>query len=187
MAITWDYSKKCGEATFQTRYEGVEPGSYTVNLYEGNYFLIMINESTDEDGTEMAALNSFFCDEEHMNRCLGLSGELDNIYKTDNCWLSKIRLNKAKCRNYKKILAAFSEAFDDIEIEVFTEGEKIWREYKEPKPIVPDVRMRELAESAISYINDEMRIQDFLEDRFIDLTDEEKSYFGIYDYDEEVI
>ena len=67
MAITWDYSKKCGEATFQTRYEGVEPGSYTVNLYEGNCFLIMINEYTDEDGTEMAALNSFFCDEEHIS------------------------------------------------------------------------------------------------------------------------
>ena len=182
MAVTYDRTKKCGTATFVQYTEGEENREYTVDLYEGNCFLIMIYSYTEDDGTEMEALHTFFCDEEHMRRCLDLG-----LVNSESERMTKIRLNKAKCRNYKKIISIFLEYFDDLDIEVFTEGEKIWREYKEPKPIVPDVRMRELAESAISYINDEMRIQDFLEDRFIDMTPEEKSYFGIYDYDEEVI
>lgn len=68
------------------------------------------------------------------------------------------------------------------------EGEQTWKEYKEPEPIIPDVRMRELAESAISYLYDEDMLRDFLEDRYMELSDEEADYFGVFVgdfYDEE--
>lgn len=35
--------------------------------------------------------------------------------------LTKIRLNKAKCRDVKDIVMAFYEAFNDITIELYTE------------------------------------------------------------------
>lgn len=42
-----------------------------------------------------------------------------------------------------------------------------------------DLRLKEVAEKAISYIIDNGEIADFLEDRDLDLTEEEKDYFGI--------
>lgn len=41
------------------------------------------------------------------------------------------------------------------------------------------MRMREIAEQAISYLQDNGLIDDFLEDRDIDLSPEEKRYFAI--------
>ena len=174
MAIEWEWSKKCGKATF-TREDGY---TYTSNLYVGNCFLIMINE-WEEDGKGKYALNSFFVDSQHMERCLK-----DNIF-TEYDKLISITINKAKCRNYKEIVALLAEYLDDIDISVYKDGEYTWKEYKSPEPTIPDIRMREIAELAISYLNDEFMLEDFMEDRDIELTEEEKKYFGIYEGDDE--
>ena len=177
MAIQWKWDEKCGEVTFR-REDGY---TYTSNLYVGNCFLIMINEWTDEEGKEKYALSSFFADADHMERCL----KNDIFSKYDK--LTAITINKAKCRNYKKIISLLTEYLDDIDISVYKEGEYTWKEYKEPEPIISDVRMREIAEAAMGYLNDEGSMGYFLEDRYIDLTPEEKEYFGIYedeDYEE---
>ena len=172
MAITYDRKEKCGEATFEQKIDGVK--TYTVDLYTGNCFLIMVFNDGNED-----RLHSFFVDETHMERCLK-----DNIFTGVDTLIS-ITINKAKCRNYKKIVALLAEYLDDINITVCREGEQTWKEYKTPEQIIPDIRMRELAETAISYLNDEDMINDFLEDRGIELSEEEKSYFCIYEEDDE--
>ena len=46
-----------------------------------------------------------------------------------------------------------------------------------------EMRLREIAEQAISYLQDNGLLMDFLSDRDIDLDAKEMEYFGI-DYDE---
>lgn len=171
MAITVDWNEKCGEATFRQEIDGNEK-IYTLDLYVGNAFLVMVYANGDEK-----TLNCFFVDEDHMERCL------KNGIFTINDQLTAITINKAKCRNYKKIVSLLTEYLDDIDISVYKDGNYTWHEFKAPRPVISDVRMRELAESAISYLKDEEMIRDFLMDRFIDLSEEEKSYFCIYDWD----
>mgnify|MGYP006908828082 CR=1 FL=1 len=181
MAITVNWDEKCGEATFEEHFKGEETRTYTLDLYVGNCFLVMIHEFINEDGEKERQLCSFFVDEGHMKRCLD-----DGIFTRDYSRLSKIRINKAKCRYYREIVAILTEAFDDLEIEIFTEGEKTWREYKEPQPTIPDVRMREIAEEAMSFLHDNDMIEEFLDDRGFDLDGKEKYYFGISFDDEEI-
>ena len=59
------------------------------------------------------------------------------------------------------------------------------KQRSEEKPVISDERMRELAETAISYLNDEDMLDEYMDDRYIDFTKEEKEYFGIYDYEDE--
>lgn len=56
--------------------------------------------------------------------------------------------------------------------------------YAREKKSIPDKRMREIAECAISYIFDNDLLDDFEEDR-IELDEEEKEYFGVEYTDEE--
>ena len=46
-----------------------------------------------------------------------------------------------------------------------------------------NMRFMELAEVAISYLYDNDLLDDFCEDRGVELSDEEKEYFGIEDED----
>lgn len=178
MAITFNRNEKCGEATFIQNIDGKEKLYKTV-LYTGNCFLIMVYEYKDkETGDDMEQLNCFFIDDGHMERCLK-----DGIFTGNYDQLKEIRLNKAKCRNWKKIVELLTEYLDDIRIDIYKEGNYTWHEFKAPRKVISDTRMRELAESAISYLKDEGMISEFLEDRFIDLNDEEKSYFCIYEWD----
>ena len=119
MALNWYWKDKCGEAIFRRKI-GEETKDFTVSLYEGNVYLIFIYEYK-ENGKDMYNLQGFFSDKTHMRRCLGIDKNYstygDNIYND----LISIRLNKAKSKNYKEIIKAFVEAFDDIEIGVYTE------------------------------------------------------------------
>ena len=60
MALNWLWKDKCGEATIRF-WDGEER---TVNLYEGNAFLIFVNEF-EENGRNMYTVWSFFVDEAH--------------------------------------------------------------------------------------------------------------------------
>lgn len=180
MAITWNWNEKCGEATFSENIDGKEK-TFTTDLYVGNCFLIMLHEFK-EDGKDKYALDCFFVDEEHMRRCL----EKDNIFDRWYGKLIKISINKAKCRNYKKIVALLAEYMDDIQIEVYKDGEYTWKEYKAPDPVISDMRMREIAEKAVSALHEnggDWKME--LEDADLDLTPEEMDYFGIEIYDED--
>ena len=79
-----------------------------------------MNEWT-ENGTDMYSLYSFFADEKHAKNCLGLTKGHTNIFEDGGTKFKKLRLNKAKSRNWKKIVSLFAQAFDNIEIELYTE------------------------------------------------------------------
>lgn len=83
----------------------------------------MIYEYT-ENGTDKYSLYSFWADKEHMKNCLGLNkkdGYGNNMYTEGYDRLLKIRLNKAKNCYTKDIVAALVQAFDSIDVEIYTE------------------------------------------------------------------
>ena len=126
MSLYWDWNKKVGEVTFTQEIDGVKK-DFVSNLYNGNACLIMVYEYTDEnDGKEKYQLTGFFADKTHMKRCLGIDKRYKqtlgkNMYEDSFDRLTKIRLNKAKCRDVKDIVMAFYEALNDITIELYTE------------------------------------------------------------------
>lgn len=124
MALTWQWKDKIGEAVIRQTFDG-ETKEFTKTLYEGNAFLIFLNE-WEEDGSNMYSMYTFFADERHAKTCLGLDKKQDvsNILDDGMTKLVKVRINKKKSRNYKKIITLLAQAFDNIEIEIFSEEEK---------------------------------------------------------------
>lgn len=122
MSLNWRWDSKCGELTFSQNYKGEEYREFTVNLYQGNALLIMLNE-WKENGEDWHSLWGFWADKEHMKRCLGLARgkEYENLYNDDGCRFLKIRLNKKKNCYWKDIVTALATAFDDITIELYSE------------------------------------------------------------------
>lgn len=107
MALNWLWSEKCGEVKY---------GDHSVNLYEGNAFMIMIAEWTTEDGTEQYTVSGFFLDKEHAKRCLGLAKGSSNIFERYP-W-TKLTLYRGKSRNWKALTELAAKAFPGIEIHV---------------------------------------------------------------------
>ena len=116
MGLYWQWSNKCGEAVVKRG-----DAEITLNLYEGNAFLIFIYEF-NEGGSDVYTVDGFWHDERHMKACLGLDKKGGNTRNMHDD-LKKIRLNKSKCRNYKKIVAALVQALNDITIEIYTDKE----------------------------------------------------------------
>lgn len=121
MALNWNWDDKCGEITLRQMHEGEEAKEYTIDLYQGNATLIMIHEYTDDNDKDMYELFSFFADKQHMKNCLGLAKGERNIFDTPYQTVTKLRLNKARNRYWKDIIAAFAAAFDKISIEVYND------------------------------------------------------------------
>lgn len=127
MALNWYWNEKCGEAVFRREING-KAKELTVNLYKGNAYLIFIYEYED-DGKYMYNLQGFFCDRDHMKRMLGID-KTDketyghNIYNKSYDKLTKIRLNlnMLQTKQVNEIISAFTEAFDDITIELYKES-----------------------------------------------------------------
>lgn len=128
MSLNWNWENKVGEVVFTQEING-EKRDYTSDLFNGNAYLIMVYSYTDpNDGKDKYMLTGFFADKTHMKRNLGIDKKYQktygkNLYADPDSWerLTKIRLNKAKCRNCKDIVMAFYEAFDDVTIEIYTE------------------------------------------------------------------
>lgn len=120
MALYWDFNKKVGEAVIRKTLPGCEPKEFTINLYQGNAFLIFINEYK-ENGTDMYNLYSFFCDEAHAKNCLGLAKDTSNIFDDGVEKLVKIRIDKSRHSKPQKLLDMFIKAFDELEIELYKE------------------------------------------------------------------
>ena len=118
MALNWNWNEKCGEVILNQTVAG-EDKEFSVSLYQGNAYLILIYEYTDDDGKDCYDLYGFFNDKDHMRRCFGLDKKFGgrNLY-TD--W-KKVRINKAKYRHTKELVTAIAEAFDDISIELYAE------------------------------------------------------------------
>lgn len=125
MAIQWQWNDKIGEAVVQQTV-GDETRESTKTIYEGNAFMIFLNE-WDEDGVGKYSMYTFFADENHAKICLGLDKRkkyAGNILDDGLIKLIKLRINKKKSRNWKKIITLFAKAFDNIDIEIYSEDEK---------------------------------------------------------------
>lgn len=121
MALNWLWSERCGEATIK-RTVGEETREYTLGLYQGNAFLIFLNEY-EENGEKMWNMYSFFLDETHAKRMLGLEkGYSENVFDSHDV-MTKLRINKAKHSKALKVINLFCKAFDNLEIELYTEEE----------------------------------------------------------------
>ena len=122
MSLNWRWNEKIGEAIIE-QHIGEEKRLFTKSLYEGNAFLIFLNE-WEEDGKNMYSLYSFFADESHAKNCLGITKGYENMFEEGYDTLKKIRINKKKSRNWKKIVTLFAQAFDNIEIELYTKEDE---------------------------------------------------------------
>lgn len=118
MALRWQWDEKCGEAVIQQTFNG-ETKEFTVNLYEGNCFLIFLRE-WEEDGKGKYSMWCFFADENHAKSCLGLKKDSESFFGGYQKLL-KIKINKKKHSQWKKVITLFAQAFDNITIEVFNE------------------------------------------------------------------
>lgn len=123
MALQWNWKDKCGEVTYLRTLPSGEEKTYTVNLYEGNAFLIFVNEYK-ENGQDMYSCDCFFVDEAHAKRCLGLEKGHSNIFVTPHTKLVKIKLDKSRYTKSQKLLGMFIKAFDELEIELYKEEAK---------------------------------------------------------------
>lgn len=123
MALHWDWDGQIGEAIVQVMYGNKTVKDTTVKLYEGNALLIMLNE-WEEEGEEKWSMFGFFVDEQHAKEMLGLNKKNPksyNVYTQPYALMKKIRINKAKSRYWKKLVKLFSDAFDEITIEFYSE------------------------------------------------------------------
>lgn len=124
MALCWDWEKQCGEITLVQMHPEEEDRVFTLSLYKGNAYLIMLHEYTDERGQEKTEMFGFFVDKQHMLHCLGLDKkdkESYNLYQTPYQKFTKLRINKAWYPHTKDLVAAFVDAFDSIQIEIYNE------------------------------------------------------------------
>ena len=124
MALQWEWDKKCGEATLLQIDEDGAEREFTLSLYKGNAFMIMLHEYTDDNGAEKADLWSFWADKNHAKNCLGLNkreGFSDNIYQRKWERLTRFRLNKNKYPYVKELVQMLSQAFDNITIDIYSE------------------------------------------------------------------
>ena len=126
MALHWEWKDKCGEITLVQSHPDREDREFTISLYPGNAYLIMLYEYEIEKGQEFCKVFGFFNDKQHMLNCLGLDKkdkDAYNIYQTPYQKFTKLRINKAKYRHTKELISAFVDAFDQITIEVVNEPE----------------------------------------------------------------
>ncbi len=114
MALNWEWKNKCGEAIVEQNGE-----EYVLSLYQGNAYLIFINEYK-EDGKNMYSLWSFWADKEHAKICLGLSKKSDtsNIYTEYESRIREFRFFKSKTKHLSEMIGLLVKAFDDVVISI---------------------------------------------------------------------
>lgn len=110
MAYNWDWNNKCGELTYEGK----------INLYEGNGFLIGIDEWTEGEA-EKYRVNWFFVDKEHAKRSLGLRKGYDDMFEGR---VEKLTLYMDKSHNWKDIVELFAKSQPNIVIEILPTEKK---------------------------------------------------------------
>ena len=124
MALNWNWSEKCGEATLECKINGVEK-EYTLDLYQGNAYLIFIS-NYEEDGQAMYNVWSFWVDKDHAKNCLGIGKNKEfttNMYEEGWRRITKFRFDKDKTRHFADIISLIAKTFNNISIEIYSEQE----------------------------------------------------------------
>lgn len=113
MALHWDFKEKAGTVTLNQRGKDI-----TLNWYEGNATMIVLNEWTEDNGEEMWSMAWFFASDDHAKRCLGLVKGETNMFESNPITNLTVYMNH--CREWVKLVKMFAKAFPDIEIRVLT-------------------------------------------------------------------
>lgn len=114
MAVRWEWKEKVGEFTYN---------GYTVNLYEGNAFLIGIEEFKNDEGEDVYRIAWFFADKQHAKRCLGLE---KGSYDMFEGLVEHITLYLDKSKHWKDILDLFGKTQKEITFTIKpTEGKEV--------------------------------------------------------------
>ena len=106
MALVWDFNYKCGTITFLN---GRTAKEETYNIYQGNAFLIVLDE--DE---KTYNLITFFADSKHCRNCLGLSKGFSNIFETNP--VTKITIYHDIYGYSSQLVKHLIDAFPNIKI-----------------------------------------------------------------------
>ena len=124
MAYNWNWQDKSGEFTYK---------GYKYNFYQGNGFMIILDEftmteerlSVDDEasdvGKECYRVVWFFVDKQHAKRCLGLE---KNFYDVFEGLVEKITIFKDHCSNWKDIVELFTKTQPNITIEILPKERK---------------------------------------------------------------
>lgn len=111
MALHWDFKEKAGTVTLKQNGKDI-----TLNWYEGNATMIVLNEWTEDNGEEMWSMAWFFASDDHAKNCLGLARGETNMFGKDA--ITSLTVYRDHCRGWEKLVKMFAKAFPDIEIRV---------------------------------------------------------------------
>ena len=121
MAVNWYWKYKMGTLFFRCKLGNEtnnEVVKYKINIYGGNCLGALIHDYKDEETKkDMYQFYSFWNDEKHLKKCLGLVKGYDNLYKD----VVKVKLN-----TYYKDMCKIAPLFAKV-------GIKVELYYKEPK------------------------------------------------------
>lgn len=110
MSLNWKWSDKCGHLTISQRIDETNERELTYTLYQGNAYLIALHEFK-QDNKDMYEMGWFFCDKQHMNRCLGLVKDSENIFDNGRTTLKELVLKQEMNSYSQQIAKAFRKAF----------------------------------------------------------------------------
>lgn len=122
MALNWNWSDKCGAIRFTQKRHDKEY-NYTVSLYQGNAYLIMLWEY-QENGQDMYNLYSFWADKDHAKRCLGIDPKYTATYGDNTCseWESiTLYRDKLGAKKTGELVGMLAKAFDHLDIHITNE------------------------------------------------------------------
>lgn len=115
MAYNWEWAHKMGEIFYD---------KWHCNLYEGNGYMIAIDEwiATEDNpsadvkkGDNCYRVCWFFCDKDHMKRCLGLVKGSYDMFEGN---VDKLIIYKDECNHLKDIVDMFTKTQPNIVIEI---------------------------------------------------------------------
>lgn len=121
MSLNWRWNQKVGYLVIENQEEIRKTWKdYQVNLYSGNAPFIAITEWKNED-KDMYQPFTFFCDEDHAKRCLGLAKDSDYIMSG----IKEIHLNVDMDKGTEKILKLWIKAISKYNLDVKVILEKL--------------------------------------------------------------
>ena len=118
MSLNWEWKRQCGTIT-----QKIRDTEHTFTWYEGNALMIVLDEFTDEDGTERYSMNWFFCDETHAKKCLGLAKGCDGTHNMlEDSPVTNLTIYRNNSRYWEKIVKLMTKAFPDLTVTILPKG-----------------------------------------------------------------
>lgn len=114
MAVNWQWKNQSGTVTIS---------DYTYNFYEGNAFMIMLDEFKNKNtGEDVYNKVCCFLDKNHAKRSLGLVKGSDDVFEGR---VKKMTIFMNHCHYWKDIIELFTKAYPNIEITILPQKPEV--------------------------------------------------------------